>query len=137
MKKLFCIKIGDTSLYVCGLYQDYFANKSFDIKYYIGMGVSAYENLSTLMSGKTTYQNTMSQIYHEMSESFLDSIDILLCVADNIHTGAKKRRAILNIYDSWMSTESKNLLKIYSMKVLFRCRPAQKRCNEKNINYYD
>lgn len=102
-------KLADTSLYFCGFYQDYFANKSFDIKYYVSMGESAYLALSQLMTGKkTTYHTTMSQIYKEMSESFLHSIDILLCISEQTNQ-SKHARSILNIYDAWINTESEKL----------------------------
>lgn len=101
-------KIGDISLYVCGFHQDYFANKSYDIKYYISMGSSAYKSLSNLMVGKSTYQHTMSQIYRDMSAHFLKAIDVLLQISENIHQSARTR-STLNIYDAWINTESKKL----------------------------
>lgn len=101
-------KIGDIALYICGFHQDYFTNKSYDIKYYISMGSAAYKNLSNLMIGKTTYQNTMAQIYEDMSVHFLEAIDILLQVSENIYQ-TKNQRSILNLYDAWINTESKKL----------------------------
>lgn len=101
-------KIGDIALYVCGFHQDYFANKSYDIKYYISMGSAAYKNLSNLMLGRSTYQNTMAQIYHDMSSHFLNAIEILLHISENMHHNGHQR-STLNIYDAWLNTESKKL----------------------------
>jgi len=101
-------KIADNALYFSGYYQEYFSNKSYSIKYYISMGRSAYQTLSSLMHEQTTYCKTMSKIYAEMSEHFLAAVDILLLVSEKtFHT--KKSRSALNIYESWLDTESKKL----------------------------
>jgi tRNA(Ile)-lysidine synthase len=44
-------KIADTSLYFSGFFQEYFNKKSFDIKYYVTMGESAYQELAHLLKG--------------------------------------------------------------------------------------
>ena len=56
-------KLADDALYFSGFFQEYFNNKSFNIRYYVDMGESAYGELSSLMRGKSSYNSTMSQIY--------------------------------------------------------------------------
>lgn len=103
-------KLADNALYFSGFYQEYFAKKTFSIKYYIQMGQSAYHTLSTLMSKNTSYHKTMANIYKEMSSSFLDSVDILLCVSERT-SSTHMTRPTLNIYETWIDTQSAKLEK--------------------------
>ncbi|RDB36185.1 MAG: hypothetical protein DCC88_06290 [Spirobacillus cienkowskii] len=103
-------KIADTSLYLSGFFQEYFNKKSFDIKYYVTMGESAYQELAHLLKGKNSYQMTMSAIYQEMSESFLHAVDILLDVSEQT-SQQNQERSILSIYDAWLNTNSAKLEK--------------------------
>src|SRR5690606_20993186 len=103
-------KLADSALYFSGFYQEYFSNKPYSIKYYIGMGQSAYQALSALMTHNSSYNKTMSKIYQEMSETFLDSVDILLCVSERTFQ-TQESRSTLNIYETWIDTESQKLEK--------------------------
>lgn len=103
-------KLADTALYFSGFFQEYFNNKSFDIKYYVNMGESAYGELSSLMQGNSSYNKTMSQIYKEMSQSFLASVDILLHVSEQTYQQDNVRNT-LSIYDAWLNTASEKLHK--------------------------
>lgn len=103
-------KLADTALYFSGFFQEYFNRKSFDIKYYVTMGESAYSQLSYLLKGKNTYHATMSKIYQEMSSSFSNAVDILLDISEQT-THNENARSILSIYDAWLNTESTKLEK--------------------------
>jgi hypothetical protein len=103
-------KLADTALYISGFFQEYFNRKSFDIKYYVNMGESAYSELSHLLKGKNTYHVTMSKIYREMSANFKNAVDILLDISEQTsnHEGI---RSTLSLYDAWINTESTQLEK--------------------------
>lgn len=103
-------KLADNALYFSGFFQEYFNNKSFDIRYYVTMGESAYGELSSLMRGKATYNNTMSQIYKEMSKNFLHAVDILLHISEQT-SHQDNIRSTLSIYDAWLNTASSKLQK--------------------------
>lgn len=103
-------KLADTALYFSGFFQEYFNRKSFDIKYYVTMGESAYGELSNLLKGKDTYQETMSTIYSEMSKSFTIAVDILLDISEQTSNQGNER-TILSIYDAWLNTASPKLEK--------------------------
>jgi hypothetical protein len=110
-------KLADTALYFSGFFQEYFNRKSFDIKYYVTMGESAYNELSSLLKGKNTYQATMSNIYYEMSQNFTIAVDILLDISEQTSNQGNER-SILSIYDAWLNTESPKLEKeLYSRGV--------------------
>lgn len=118
-------KLADTALYFSGFFQEYFNRKSFDIKYYVNMGESAYNELSNLLKGKNTYQATMSTIYSEMSKNFTTAVDILLDISEQT-SNPKQSRSLLSIYDAWLNTASTKLEKelyargINPIKVLTR-----------------
>lgn len=117
-KVLLYKKLADTALYFTGFYQEYFNNKSFDIKYYVTMGESAYAELASLMRGKATFNATMSQIYKEMSSSFLLSMDVLLHVSEKTFPATQPRQ-LLSIYDAWLQTSSPKLEKdLYAQGVM-------------------
>ena len=103
-------KLADNALYFSGFFQEYFNNKSFDIRYYVTMGESAYGELSNLMRGKASYNQTMSQIYKEMSKNFIPAVDVLLHVSE-ITSHQENIRSTLSVYDAWLNTSSKKLQK--------------------------
>ncbi|KAB8039719.1 hypothetical protein GCL60_05510 [Silvanigrella paludirubra] len=103
-------KLADTALYFSGFFQEYFNRKSFDIRYYVTMGESAYNELSNLLKGKNTYQETMSTIYYEMSKNFTVAVDILLDISEQT-TNQNNERTILSLYDAWLNTASPKLEK--------------------------
>jgi hypothetical protein len=110
-------KLADTALYFSGFFQEYFNRKSFDIKYYVTMGESAYNELSNLLKGKNTYHATMSNIYYEMSRNFTIAVDILLDISAQTSNQGNER-SVLSIYDAWLNTESPKLEKeLYSRGV--------------------
>ncbi len=101
-------KLADKALYFSGFYQQYFSNKAFSIKYYISLGQSAYQTLSSLMGKQSTQQKTLTRIYQNMSDNFLQSVDILLCVSEQTNQ-TSKNRSVLNIYETWIDTKSEKL----------------------------
>ncbi|MBX9703991.1 MAG: hypothetical protein K2X39_07535 [Silvanigrellaceae bacterium] len=104
-------KLADTALYFAGFFQEYFNRKSFDVGYYMSMGESAYFELSSLMrKGKNTYQNTMSEVYKEMAQSFPRAVDILLDVSEHT-SNSDTLRDTLSLYDAWLSSKSDKLQK--------------------------
>ena len=107
-------RLGDTALYFSGFFQESFATKCFDVRYYMTMGESAYGQLSTLMRGRTSYESTMCEIYSDMSRSFGKAVDVLMDVSE--HTSgaagapsAALERSALSLYDAWLSTASQKL----------------------------
>jgi hypothetical protein len=95
--------LGDTSLYVAGFFQDFFNRKTFDISYYITMGSSAYDNVSTLMDRR-------GAIYSELSGNFSKLVDVMAEVA-SVST-KESNQNILAIYDRWTKYQSTRLRRI-------------------------
>jgi len=101
--------LGDTSLYFAGFFQDYFTRKTFDISYYITLGSSAYENVSTLVrdSGR---DEQMTGTFVELSNNFVKLVDIVAEVS--AVPGQNKPTDILAVYDRWTRSNSDRLRRI-------------------------
>lgn len=98
-------RLGDTSLYISGFFQDYFNDKAFDINYFITMGASAY-NQAAVLSRESNYQETLGQI----AQNFVQMVDIVAQASDS----PTKAHAtdILHIYDRWNRSGSDRLRNI-------------------------
>ena len=93
--------LGDSSLYVSGFFQDYFNRKTFDIDYYITMGRSAYNHVSSLSNVR---------VYRNLSENFNVCVELLSCVSDT--PGLKQNKELLGVYERWHKTQSTRLYRI-------------------------
>ena len=92
--------LGDLSLFISGLYA-YSLNRSLvDVDYYIAMGENAYY---TLVDTGETDNSAFGLIYHELSTHFLDVVEVLNEVADQMQTHAGDDN-ILRAYEQWMKT---------------------------------
>lgn len=103
-------KMGDSSLYVAGYFQDYFNRKAFNLSYYITMGQSAFENLSELMKHQFSDPH-FAEIYCEISHKFNDLVELLATVSE-IPASGNNTHNLLSIYDRWNQTKSERLRKI-------------------------
>lgn len=98
--------LGDTSLYFAGFFQDYFNRKTFDISYYISLGSSAYNNVSTLMRDHHGDEN-FRVMYNALAEKFHNLVDVVAEVSEV--PGQERPMDILAIYDRWTRTHSDRL----------------------------
>lgn len=102
-------KLGDTSLYVSGFFQDYFNRKCFDIDYFITMGRNAYGHLSSSFKEKNS-EDQFIDLYSKLSEKFNDLVEVVAEVSD-MHA-VNNPSNILSIYDRWTKTQSDRLRKL-------------------------
>ena len=102
-------KLGDTSLYVAGYFQDYFNKKTYDVDYYMSMGSTAYKKMSNIMRHKNG-EDHFTEMYWELSNRFEDLVEIVSVISENgLH---RKDSDVLATYERWNVTQSKRLLKI-------------------------
>lgn len=101
--------LGDTSLYLAGFFQDFFNRKTYDIKYYIDMGQSAYSNVSSIMREQHGDKH-FSAMYGTLSTQFKSLVEVVAEVSETPESvGAAD---ILSLYDRWTRTNSGRLLRI-------------------------
>jgi hypothetical protein len=103
-------KMGDTSLYFAGFFQDYFNRKTFDIGYYITMGQTAYSQVSLLMRDRMN-DDHFTAVYADLSEKFGTLVDVVAEVSDTRPPG-ERAVDILAIYDRWNRSHSDRLRRI-------------------------
>ncbi len=91
-------RLGDTSLYISGYFQDYFNDKAFDINYFMMMGASAYQQAAVMLRGhgKDALHPATLKI---LSTNFMQVVDVVAQASDTV--SPHKATDILNIYDRW------------------------------------
>ncbi len=101
-------RLGDTSLYVAGYFQDFFNRRTYDADYYIAMGVAAYERTSVLMRNHRNDVHFAS-IYAELSQEFRKLVAIIGNVSESISPA--RPRDLISTFTRWQQTPSEKLRK--------------------------
>jgi hypothetical protein len=102
-------RLGDTSLYVAGYFQDYLNRKPVDTDYYITMGSSAYHRISHLMRDRHG-DDQFTSVYQNLAEQFEDLVALVTEVSEDVPREAN--RNLVAIYERWHKTGSEKLRKI-------------------------
>lgn len=92
-------RLGDTSLYIAGYFQDYFNDKTFDINYFMMMGASAYNQAAVLLKHHSKDSAQDPSTLESLSRNFLQMVDVVAQASDTAAT--PKAVDILNLYDRW------------------------------------
>jgi hypothetical protein len=102
-------RLGDTSLYFAGFFQEYFNRRPIDVNYYITMGTTAYERLSEVI--KTRHNDTsFTLMYRDLAKGFRNLVEIIATVSQELQH--KSDVNILATYERWTKTNSQRLRKI-------------------------
>ena len=96
-------ELGDFSLFVTGFFPDSFNRKITDVDYYVSLGKSAYENLSTIFD--EVHKSDFNLLFYELAEKFVSVTDILAEVSSEGFT--QWNDGILRVYERWLKTRSK------------------------------
>jgi hypothetical protein len=96
-------RVGDTSLFVAGFFQDGFARKLVDVDYYIDIGGAAYGMLSENVRG-TIRGRVFASVFAELAEKFREFVDVLAEIRDSGR--AADDHDILRLYEIWLKTRS-------------------------------
>jgi len=96
-------RLGDVALFVAGFFPDYFARRSVDVDYYIGMGGSAYAWLAE-RARYSARVRAFGQIFAELGEKFGAFVDVIGEVSEQgrAYTPAD----IMRLYELWVRTGS-------------------------------
>lgn len=100
--------LGDMTLYVAGFFQGNFQRKSLDLNYYMSLGGSAYRRLSHL-SEVNPRARSHKEIFQDLAENFKSFVDVLSEISES--SQVTNSLDLLKLYERWMSTGSKRLLK--------------------------
>jgi len=102
-------RVGDTSLFVAGFFQDGFARKLVDVDYYIDIGGAAYGWLSDSVRG-TVRGRAFGAVFAELAEKFREFVDVLAEIRDSAR--AADDHDILRLYEVWLKTGSQRAARL-------------------------
>jgi hypothetical protein len=97
-------RLGDTALFIAGVFADSLNRKLVDVDYYIAMGGTAYAQVSDSMRGYRAVKS-LAALFDELREKFTDFVDVLSEVCEHSHLSSDKD--VLRLYEVWMRTGSK------------------------------
>jgi hypothetical protein len=98
-------RLGDTSLYIAGFFQDFFNRKTFDIGYYISLGSTAYDSVSSILRSVAKREDARSETYLKMSEDFTTLVDVVA----EVSADPTQPIDVLAVYDRWNRCKSDRL----------------------------
>jgi hypothetical protein len=101
-------RLGDTSLYVSGYFQDCFKRKAVDVSYYIDMGSNAYGHTAQLMRSYKG-DSHFSKIYTTLSQEFRTLVALITEIAETLLVS--RNDDLLDTYIKWQNTQSVKLRK--------------------------
>lgn len=96
-------RLGDTALFISGIFADSLNRKLVDVDYYIAMGGNAYGHLSETTPARQR-DSALSEIFAELAAKFPDFVDVLGELSDS--TQLSSGRDILRLYEIWLRTGS-------------------------------
>jgi len=102
-------RVGDTSLFVAGFFQDGFARKLVDVDYYIDIGGAAYGSLSESVRG-TIRGRAFGAVFAELAEKFREFVDVLAEIRDSARSADD--HDILRLYEVWLKTRSQRAARL-------------------------
>lgn len=97
-------KLGDTALFIAGVFSDSLKTKLVDVDYYIAMGGSAYSSLSDAMRGYRAVSRA-AFLFEELTHKFTDFVDVLNEVSQRSKLSSDAD--VLRLYEVWIRTGSK------------------------------
>lgn len=100
--------LGDSSLYVTGLFQEHLEARGVDVGYVSRVGATAYNSASVLLH-KGDGQGSGIDLFAELAESFQRLVIVLREVADTIFSGGQDAGSVLRLYERWQKTGSDRL----------------------------
>jgi hypothetical protein len=96
--------LADSTLYVLGLFAPSLRKGTVDLKYYAGLGESAYDDLARITGQRSGEKR--DPIFGELSDKFGDCVEILTDVRGEEPGGASgaatKDSEILSLYEHWL-----------------------------------
>jgi hypothetical protein len=99
-------KLGDTALFIAGMFPGVLRRKPVGLDYYIAMGGSAYSSVSELVE-RLRIGEGFSGLFTELYEHFPVLVDVLSEVAE--HSNLRSHADLLELYEQWLQTGSKRI----------------------------
>jgi hypothetical protein len=106
--------LGDGVLYSSGFFADHFEARGVDSGYIIGIGKTAYDSASSLITSRSSRDVTQTtaalDIFKELSASFARFVEVIGEVANaTIARGVATSKGLIKLYERWLKTRSDKL----------------------------
>jgi len=101
-------RLGDLSLFICGVFSDSLNRKVVDVDYYAAMGGGAYAYLSGDLHASRL--RTLGEIFSELADKFSDCVDVLAEASER--DGLNDSQDIMRTYEVWLRTGSRRALRL-------------------------
>ncbi|SME89626.1 hypothetical protein [Pseudobacteriovorax antillogorgiicola] len=98
-------KLGDISLYIAGYFQASLSRKTVGPGYYISMGSSAYQKMSSIMQRRYNELH-FTEMYSNLSREFKTLVSVVTRIAGDLPI---ENHNLLKIYEKWCDTQSTTL----------------------------
>ena len=92
-------KLGDVALFISGFFSGSLSRSLVGVDYFASMGGNAYSSLADRF-----HRNGMNDVFADLSERFMNYVDILMEVRDS--SELKYDSDVLCLYENWLSTGS-------------------------------
>jgi len=92
-------QVGDTTLYITGLFAPSLHNALVDADYYINLGEAAYRELGSRLSG----HSSIGEIYAELAAKFPRFVDVLNLVRQQLDLASSD---VVTLYEQWLVSRS-------------------------------
>jgi hypothetical protein len=102
-------RLGDTSLFVSGMFSDSLSASLVDVEYAIAMGARAYDALGEVAARHGRGERSL---WDELSEKFSQLVEVLNEVSER--TLASSNAGLLRIYEKWIKTGSPRVATLLS-----------------------
>ena len=100
-------RLGDVSLFICGVFSGSVNRKVVDVDYHTAMGESTYASVSDELSHSPL--RALSDVFSELSSTFRDCAEVLADVSGQDQSHSSKDT--LRLYDVWLRTGNQRALK--------------------------
>ncbi len=94
-------QVGDTALFLSGIFMEYLENRIVSADYYISLGSSAYAHLATTSNGPAARTR---RLFGEMADHFPELVRVLTDVS--FETVFRGDRQTVRTYTRWLHTRS-------------------------------
>jgi hypothetical protein len=102
-------RLGDTSLFVSGMFAESLSASLVDVEYAIAMGTRAYDALGDVAARHGRGERSL---WDELSEKFSQLVEVLNEVSER--TLASSNAGLLRIYEKWIKTGSPRVATLLS-----------------------
>jgi hypothetical protein len=102
-------RLGDTSLFVSGMFSESLSRSLVDVDYAIAMGSRAYDALGDVAA---RHGRGHRSLWDELSEKFSQLVEVLNEVSER--TLASSNAGLIRIYEKWMKTGSARIATLLS-----------------------